>query len=144
MDRDKVQDLFSKINAGVQVKEEVRFCKRLGVKKDNKDRPLLIGLKTKHARSKVLYKAPTLAKESEPWSKVNVVADMTQRQRKEDSEAKEEAEKKNSEMNDEDSKNWIWKVVGARGQKRVVKTRVLEEGEERDSQVQKKRKLSKN
>ena len=78
----------------------------------------------------MLDKAPELDQKPDPWNKVNVVADLTERQRKEDSDAKEEAKKKNSERSEEEAKNWLWKVVGARGQRRAVKARVPEEEQE--------------
>ena len=55
------------------------------------------------------------------------VMDLTQRQRKEDDEVKKEVEKKNSEMEENEAKNFIWKVVGSRGARRMMKVRREEE-----------------
>jgi len=54
--------------------------------------------------------------------------DLTQMQRKEEEEMRQEAERKNREelTQDDISKNLVWTVVGARGEKRIIK--VVERG----------------
>ena len=125
----RVQELADKLEAVVRVKDVVKFSKRIGAKKDNTDRPLLLGFRNKHDRNIILDRAPKLSEMAEPWKKINVVTDLTKRQRKEDNDAREEAEKKNKDMSEEEAKNWQWKVVGSRGQRTAVKARVEEDKE---------------
>jgi hypothetical protein len=120
-DNSKVQELVNLIEAGVQVSESVRYNKRLGAKKEHETRPLLLGFRKRDDRDKILSNAPKLARVGEPWDKVNVVPDMTKRQRQEDKDVKEEAERRNNDMDEEEAKNWVNKVVGARGQRRVIR-----------------------
>jgi hypothetical protein len=126
-DNSKVQELVDLIQAGVQVSEAIRYNKRLGAKKDHEARPLLLGFRCREDKDKILSKAPKLARAEEPWDRVNVVPDMTKRQRQEDKDVKEEAERKNNDMNEEEAKNWVFKVVGARGQRRMIRVKREEE-----------------
>ena len=127
VDLEKFQELLDLIEVDVRVDQAVRFCKRLGEKKPEKPRPLLLGFKDPVAKERVLANTRKLAQAEEPWAAVSVVQDLTRLQREEDLKLRKEAEKKNGEMDDDEKKNWIWKVVGKRGQRRLVRGR-QEEG----------------
>ena len=123
----KLQELADVINVAVKVEDAVKVARRLGAKKGGESQPLLLVFKNKQDREKILTNAPKLDKAGEPWKQVNIVVDLTQRQRKEDDEVKKEVEKKNSEMEENEAKNFIWKVVGSRGARRMMKVRREEE-----------------
>lgn len=129
VDMEKFQVLCDKIECGVKVRESVRFAKRLGARPAQADqpRPLLLGLKEDGSRQKVLDNARKLADMEETWPDVSIVLDLTLMQRNEEQRLRKEAEKSNGEMSDEERKNWLYKVIGRRGERRVVKTSVEEE-----------------
>ena len=122
------------IEAGTKI-EEIRFAKRLGEKRNNADspRPLLIGFKANTARISILDNAHKLANEDN-WRNVNVVHDLTQMQRKEEEGLRKEADRLTGQLSESDAKNWLHKVVGRRGERRLVRVRVeVEEGREHAS-----------
>ena len=47
--------------------------------------------------------------------------DLTKLQRKEEDDLRKEASDMNDKMSDEESKNFTWKVVGRRGERRLVR-----------------------
>jgi hypothetical protein len=63
--------------------------------------------------------------ENSRYSGVNVVPDLTKRQRDEEAELKREAERRNKSLTETDvSKNLHWVVVGARAERRLTKEKV--------------------
>ncbi len=98
----------------------IKFCRRIGEKLD-KPRPLVTGFWTEMERAMLLKNAKKLEKTS--FSNVNVAADLSKIQRDQEKEMKKEAKRRNAQLSEEDqSKNLQWMVVGARGEKRFVKT----------------------
>jgi hypothetical protein len=100
--------------------EAIKFCRRVG-EAGGEDRPLVTGFWTEADRSKLLRNAKKLEKTI--FSDISVAPDLTKVQREEEKELKKEAEKRNAQMTEQDrSKNLQWMVVGARGDKRLIKT----------------------
>ena len=56
-----------------------------------------------------------------------MISDLTKRQREEEGKMRQEADRLNGERSEEDAKNWLWKVVGRRGERRLVKMKPQEE-----------------
>ena len=52
---------------------------------------------------------------------------MTKAQRKDERKLREDVVKKNSELTEDEAGNWIWKVVGRRGERRTVKVSIEKE-----------------
>ena len=129
-DKDKLQELCGVLSLDIDVAECARFVKRLGprVEDSTSPRPLLVGFKNVETVNSVLQKAPKLAEKEEPWSRINVVKDITKIQRKEEKKLREDVVKKNAERTAEESENWEWKIVGRRGERKIVKVSI--EGEE--------------
>jgi hypothetical protein len=97
----------------------VKFCRRIGEKGEG-PRPLIAGFYTETDRSKVLRYGKYLS-ETE-FKDVTVGPDLTKVQREEERDLKEEAERKNEELTEDDrSKNLQWIVVGPKGEKRLIK-----------------------
>ena len=134
-DLEKLQELFNMIEVDIVAKDRARFAKRLDPRNDENEtpRPLLIGLKTLDNCISILDKSPDLADKSEPWCSINIVRDLTKAQRKEEKKMREDAENKNSQLTEDEKGNWKWMVVGRRGERKIVKTTVNQEGEETNS-----------
>jgi uncharacterized membrane protein len=100
--------------------EDIRFCRRIGEKGDE-PRPLLIGVKTEEVKRNLLEKAKDLMKTE--FKEVAIGPDMTMKQRQEEKKMREEVDRRNKEdLTEEDrAKNLEWLLVGARGEKRIIK-----------------------
>ena len=136
--------MLNKIEVEMNVSEVSRFVKRLGPQQEGAatPRPLLIGFKNADHCKSILEKSPSLAQQDEPWSEINIIRDLTKNQRKEEKDLRVEAERKTSELSEEEKGNWKWKVVGRRGERKVVKValnREEEEGERTDNMSQRGR-----
>ena len=121
-DQVKLQELVDFIGVKVSIKDEVKFCKRLGAKNEEKTRPLLVGLKKIQLKELILINARKLAK-NDAWKNVYVNQDITRSQREGDVKTRQEADRKNREMDENESTNWLWKAVGRRGHLRLLKLR---------------------
>ena len=82
-------------------------------------RPLLLIFKNKADRDMLLQRTPRLSKDVDDyWKSINVVPDLTLRQRKLEQDMYKRAEKRNLERNaEETSKNLCWKVLGKKGER---------------------------
>jgi hypothetical protein len=97
----------------------VKFCRRVGERGEG-PRPLIVGLKREWQKEDLLEKARELRNTT--FSDVAIIPDLTKEQRKEEAEMVDEMERRNSELSQEDrAKNLEWSVVGARGERRLVK-----------------------
>ncbi len=100
--------------------KDIKFCRRIGEKGDG-PRPLIAGFYNEAERNKVLRYGKYLGETD--FKDVTVGPDLTKVQRDEEKDLREEAEKKNEELTEEDiSKNLQWTVVGPKGEKRLIKT----------------------
>ena len=79
-DLNKLEELLEMIDAGIGV-GNIKFCKRLGAKRADRDRPLLLGLKDLSSKEMFLEKAPKLADMRAPWQDIDIVMDLTKMQR---------------------------------------------------------------
>ena len=133
-DKTSVSDLCKAMSVDIEV-TSLKFAKRLGqIKEDGSSRPLLVGFTTPEQCDMVLAKSPTLAEMEDELSEVNMVRDLTKLQRKEEMKLREEVLKKNGDLDETDAENWVWKVVGRRGERKVVKVSL-----EKEEEVKRKR-----
>jgi TFIIF-interacting CTD phosphatase-like protein len=117
--------------------DDLKFCRRVGEKGDD-PRPMVIGFYTEMERAQLLRVARKLDKTN--YSDVNISADLTKRQRDEEKDMKKEAERRNTLLTETDkAKNWEWIVVGARGEKRLIKTVPREQPAQRTGEVRGRR-----
>jgi hypothetical protein len=106
----------------------VKFVRRVGEKGEG-PRPLIVGLRREWQKEDLLDRARHL--KSTRFPEVVIVLDLTKEQRKEKAAMVEEVDRRNKDLSEDDrSKNLEWMVVGARGEKRIVKG-VAREREER-------------
>ena len=114
------QGLFDHLGLAMRAEHVLIGVKRLGkIREDGQARPLLLIFRNKQDRDKLLEKSPRLSKANEEyWREINIVADLTQRQRELEQNMFKRAEAQNlARNNDEQSKNLCWKVIGRRGER---------------------------
>jgi hypothetical protein len=125
-DQECLNKVFSAMNCTVNMNRDVKFYYRAGERQDDgRARPLVVGFRDPGLRDRVLNHARNLS--SHPTFKdLNMVADLTARQRKEEEDMRKEADKRNHEMTPEESGNFEWKVVGPRGKRKLVKSKRMD------------------
>ena len=118
-----IEELASTISVQFN-RDRIKFMKRLGEKKEGKTRPLLVGFKNFDTKEEFLEQAKLLDQEEDSWRDVYLCPDLTFKQREEDERIRKEAEKLNSEHSEADVLNFEFRLVGRKGQKRMVKASV--------------------
>jgi hypothetical protein len=112
-------NIFRALNLDFSGEEAVKFCRRVG-EKGAGPRPLVVGLRREWQKEDLLEKAKDLRNTQFP--EVSIIPDLTQEQRREEAEMNKEVERRNRDLPPEDrAKNLEWMVVGARGERRMVK-----------------------
>jgi len=83
---------------------------------------MIVVLRSEEMKRKVIENVTALI--GTDYEEVGIVPDLTQMQREEEDSMRKEADRRNREdLSQEDrSKNLVWSVVGARGEKRIIKT----------------------
>ena len=106
--------------------DDIKFCRRVGEKGTN-PRPLVMGMFNMRSRSQLLSQD---LRDTEFFSDVTIRPDLTKLQRKEEADIKREMDTLNGQLSEEDvSKNLSWRMVGQRGERRLVKGVVRGRGE---------------
>ena len=120
-DKKELDKIFTAIDVNISASEDVEFCRRVG-EKGPQARPLVVGFFTEWSKSIALKNSKHLA--TSDMENISIVPDLTQQQRRAEKSLQTEAERRNQEeLTDEDvSKNLVWRVVGKRGQKRLIKS----------------------
>ena len=123
-----LQNLVDTVELEIQVAESLRYSKRLGEQTNDvtKPRPLLMSFKSVNDKISLLDKAVKL-KDEDDWKFVSLVQDLTKTQRQQEQSLRDQRDKKNAERSDDDAKNWEWKIVGRRGERRIVKKELVQE-----------------
>ena len=122
-DMQSVENLLKAVKLPL-TKSAIRFCRRIG-ERGAEPRPLVVGFMRESHKEDLLEVARELINTA--FSEVGVVPDLTQEQRRDEAELNLTAEKRNAERSEDDmAKNLIWKVVGRRGEKRLVKVTARE------------------
>ena len=118
----KLQSLVDALEVEIQLAASLRYFKRLGEKTEGsvKPRPFLLSFNNIQDKNSLLDKSAKL-KDLENWTSVTLVQDLTKKQRQQEQSLREKCDAKNEERSEEDAKNWEWKVVGRRGEKRIAK-----------------------
>ena len=117
-DLNSCDNLFKALKLGWG-KEAVRFCRRVG-EKNEEPRPLDVGLGREHQKEDLLDKVKDL--KDTAFNEVGIVPDLTKEQRKDEADMAAEAVRRNEGRTEEDlAKNLAWKVVGRKGEKRLIK-----------------------
>lgn len=123
IDEKEAGDLFRAIQVKVEV-EDVKFATRLGTLTDSAQdnpRPLRMGFRTQQVRENIFAGARLLPKTK--YKNVSIVPDLTQQQREEDKELRDEADRLNKEMTRDEALNWTYRCTGKRGERVITKLR---------------------
>ena len=118
-DTDYVFDVASCLEINLR-ENDLKYVRRLG-KKGNESRPLQAGFYDEWPKKSLLRYGKNL-KESRSYNRVFISADLTQTQRKEEKDMEIEVVKRNSELEYQDALNSEWKVVGIKGERRMMLT----------------------
>ena len=124
-DIEKLEELIAQIDCDIEFDTNAfRTTKRLGAKKDDTPRPLLVQFKEVKDCELMLSNAKKLNDKAPEWKKVSVVRDLTKMQREEEIRMRAEVVNQNAGLSEDDAKNWVYKMVGKRGERKVVKMKV--------------------
>lgn len=118
----------------VKMKEEdLKFCRRLGEKKSDKVRPILVGLRSVQSKMECIKNGKMLNEcgEDSDFFGIYVVPDLTKQQREEEDEMARQVLKLNSELEPDVALNSEWRLVGMKGEKRMVLGKKMESPWER-------------
>lgn len=126
-DYDLVTAVLKEIDCSINPEVDIKFSTRLGKINESggKPRPLLIGLTKAETRSEVLEKIRACHRKPENF--ISIVPDLTVQQRKEEDDLRLEADKLNEKLSGDDFLVWEWKVLGSKGEKRLVKVKKRDE-----------------
>jgi hypothetical protein len=113
------ENIFRVLELDMSSESAVKFVRRVGERGDL-PRPMIVGMRKEWQREDILERAKYL--KDTQFSEVVIVPDLTKEQRREEAAMSGEAEKRNRELTEEEkAKNMEWMVVGARGERRIVK-----------------------
>ena len=143
-DRAEITNIFKVISESVNVDQELKFVYRDGEKTDqSKPRPFIIGLRKDTTAKMILSNCRNLL--NSDYEFISVVPDRTHRRRQEEDQMIQEMNSKNEERTVEESENWEWKMLGPRGQRKIVKSpfnpdpEVLIETSSQDNNIRKRK-----
>jgi hypothetical protein len=112
------------MRAGMR-ESDIKFMTRLGKYEENKNRPILMAVRDSGLKDYLLNNSYKL--KHGHYEKVRITKDLTKRQREEELQLIEEAKKRNSELSEEEKKNFEWKVTGKKGERRLIKGRLRQD-----------------
>ena len=127
-DKGEFGNIMEVIQPPNYTEDDIKFMYRTGEREKNNDdtqtepRPLVIGFRSEEMKTSVLRNCRKL-KDSD-YQHISISPDLTKRQRKEDSEIRAECTKLNAELSDDEKLNWIWKVIGQKGQRKLIKVKI--------------------
>ena len=123
-DLDILTEMLKMIGSKTEIRKGVKFTARLGksaTEGQENARPLLVGFATKQHCMDVLSAAKNLAKSTLAY--LSIAPDLTKKQREADNELRDEKDKRNRELPRDEAKNWEWKLLGIRGNRRLMKVK---------------------
>ena len=117
-------NLFKSIRVRVE-EEDVKFANRLGTLSDDaveNPRPLRISFRKQQVRENIFANARLLPKTA--YKNVSIVPDLTQQQREEDKEMRDDVDKLNKDLTEDEALNWKFRCTGKRGERVITKLRI--------------------
>ena len=125
-DTDYVIRIFRFLDAPL-TKEGIKFIYRPGDRTETgRPRPVIISLKDPGLRDYILDNTRKLANSS--FNSISIIPDLTQDQRKEEDKLRKIADKRNRELDPVEALNWEWVLIGMRGDRRLIKRRIIQNG----------------
>jgi hypothetical protein len=118
-DMKSCDNIFRALKLEMKSENVIKFCRWVGDKGAG-PRPLIVEFRREAQKEDLLDRGRDLR--DTDFAEVVIIPDLTHEQRKEEAELVKEAERRNSNLAQEDvTKNLEWSVVGARGERRLVK-----------------------
>lgn len=110
--------------------DSIKAVKRLGKKDEAKTRPMLVVFNNQEIKDYVLSKCFDLSARGDSWNEVKISPDLTANQRKHDQQVRAEVDKLNADRTEDETLNFLFRAVGKKGQKKIIKTPVQESSTE--------------
>ena len=118
-DLQMLTDILSQIKQNdVEVDKDVSFITRLGEQNPDKPRPLLLKLKTEVMKENILHNAKHL--KNSKFEDISIQPDLTKKQRQMEADNRKEMASRNEKMDQEEAKNWEWRMEGKKGMMTLV------------------------
>ena len=139
-DNATLKDIFNSINHEVNIEEDIKFCIRTGPLDDSvidNPRPILLGFRKLELREKLFNSAKNLA--TSKYKYISIAPDLTKMQREKDKHDMAEVNRLNNEMSEEEAENFIFRCVGKKGERVIIKSKRLPEFQERYNRNQRAR-----
>jgi ATP-dependent helicase YprA (DUF1998 family) len=129
-DKTEIMKVMEDIGIMMDMEKDVKFWYRAGGMKegDDKIRPLIIGFHDDKTKKDILDNARKLNK-STNFKHISIAHDLTKTQRDNDNELRKTVTKRNGELSEEEASNYEWRLLGPKGQRKLVKVKKQKEGE---------------
>ena len=124
-----VKNICSYLGVDFNYETDVKFIYRVGVVGE-KPRPLSLGLRYANQRDDILKRAWRLGKNSK-YDKISLAPDLTPLQVKKEKKLQAEAQENNENLTGNDAKNFVWKLIGTRGNRILRKVKIKEQAQPR-------------
>ena len=112
-DMEAVNNISSFLGVNLNSDTDIKFIYRVGVVGE-KPRPLSLGLRNANHKDDILKRAWRLAKNSK-YQNISLAPDLTPQQVRCEKKLQSEADEKNKNMTADEAKNFVWKLIGTRG-----------------------------
>ena len=124
-DVDMFKGLLEAMDTGVEI-TELKKVRRIGryFPDQTAPRPMLIEFQNVEQRDKVQAKARGLYRRTDDFKNYRLGPDLTEQQRRDDREARDQCEKANAERSQDEKKAFEWKPLGPKGFKKAQKVQI--------------------
>jgi len=126
-DEESLNELFTAIKVDLKL-EDIKFMARIGKKDEQgkKNRPLMVGFFSVAHRTALLNSARNLSY-LQDYDEISIVPDLTKEQREEEDNQRNEVKQLNNNMDKEEALNFEFRLVGLKGERRIIKAKKKKE-----------------
>ena len=121
-DMGQIGAMCKEINIRFHNRDDVKFITRAGERQNGRPRPTIVGFRSSRFRDELLESAYKL--KNTRLHEVRIVPDLTKCQRDKEQALLDECERKNASLSSEDAASFLYKVVGRKGQKRLIRAAI--------------------
>jgi len=125
-DKDEIRKVLEVLKCTEVNEDDIKFLYRAGERSKNSSndspRPLVVGFRNEVIQNKVICSCRYL--KDSVFKHLSILPDLTPMQRQEEKNMREECRQKNADLNNEEQGNYLYKVIGKKGQGKIVKTRI--------------------
>ena len=140
MDNELICDVFTTVNLELDMEKDIKVIARAGqwtAAAVSKPRPLIIGFRDPDKRTDLFTAARKLA--STKYKNISVSPDLTNQQRDDDRDILKEFDRRNAEMDEAEALNFIYRCVGQKGERVIVKSKRLSQHSAKYNNMREKR-----